>query len=194
MPRDAQATKARILAAAHRCFFRQGFARVGMKDIAGAAQVTKRTLYQHFDSKDALLEAMLAHQAELSLRTYAENFDRAPRDAVGLVREIFDDLGVWAEGPHYLGSGFTRLAMELCDMPGHPAMRFARQHKATVEGLLARQFAECGTAAPERLARQVWMLMEGAMLMSLLHGGNAYFDAAAVAARRLTAPRDAGGH
>lgn len=193
MPRDAQATRARILAAAHRCFFRRGFARVGMNDIAAAAKVTKRTLYHHFDSKDALLEAMLAQQAELSVRTYAAIFSQNRVGPAELVRNIFDDLAVWAGRRDYLGAGFTRLAMELCDMPGHPAMRFARRHKADVEALLGRQLAESGATDAESLARQIWMLMEGAMLMTLLHGGQGYIAEAAKAAQRLVVTHEGEG-
>jgi AcrR family transcriptional regulator len=60
-------TRRRIIDAAYGLFYRAGFARAGVDDIAEAAGVTKRTLYYHFDSKDALVAAVLAIQNELAL-------------------------------------------------------------------------------------------------------------------------------
>ena len=57
----------RILDAAYGLFWRQGFVRVSMDQIADRAKVTKRTLYQHFRSKDDLIAAALAHSSELAL-------------------------------------------------------------------------------------------------------------------------------
>ena len=49
----------RILAAARQHFFAQGFRGVTMDDLAGELGMSKKTLYAHFPSKTALLEAML---------------------------------------------------------------------------------------------------------------------------------------
>ena len=52
------ATRARILAAAREHFFAHGFRRVTMDDLAQELGMSKKTLYAHFPSKTALLEAM----------------------------------------------------------------------------------------------------------------------------------------
>lgn len=185
MPRDARITRERILKAAHQRFFRQGFARVTMSDIASAAGLTKRTLYHHYDSKDALLEAMLEHQLELSTQTYARSFTQTGGGAEDFVRRLFVDLERWANGKQYLGSGFTRLATELGDLRGHPAVRLARRHKATVEELFADGLEMRGMADAERLAQEVWLLIEGAMIMVLLHNDSSLMGVARDAALKL---------
>jgi AcrR family transcriptional regulator len=53
MPRSRDKTRLRILQAAYRLFRHKGFTRVNVDGIAAAADVTKRTLYSHFESKDA---------------------------------------------------------------------------------------------------------------------------------------------
>jgi AcrR family transcriptional regulator len=187
MPRDARVTRDRILSAAQLAFFRRGFSRVTMDDIAGAAGLTKRTLYQHFDSKDSLLGAMLAQQHDLSAETYARSFRQDGGDAGAFVARLFDDLEAWARTPQFVGSGFTRLATELGDLRGHPAMRLAHLHKATLEGLLSQALAGRGVAGAGRLAREVWLLMEGAMILALLHRDPGYVAAARDAALKLVA-------
>ncbi len=53
--------RTRIIEAAYTLFYTQGYSQSGIGDIAAAAGLTKRTLYQHFDSKDALIAAVMEH-------------------------------------------------------------------------------------------------------------------------------------
>jgi AcrR family transcriptional regulator len=62
MSRSAAKTKRRILDAAYELFYRKGFNRVGVDEIAAASRVTKRSLYYHFKSKDELLASVLELQ------------------------------------------------------------------------------------------------------------------------------------
>lgn len=52
-------TRERIVAAARQHFFAHGFRGVTMDDLAATLGMSKKTLYAHFPSKNALLEAML---------------------------------------------------------------------------------------------------------------------------------------
>ena len=185
MPRDARVTRERILTAAHLMFFRRGFARVNMNEIAKAAGLTKRTLYHHFDSKDSLLEAMLEHQHQLSAQTYARHFSETGGGIDEFVARLFDDLEDWAKKKDFLGSGFTRLATELGDMRGHPAMRLAHLHKTTIEALFAQGLKIRGEANAAMLAREIWVVLEGAMIMALLHRDSGYVSVARGAALKL---------
>ena len=81
-----------------------------MNDIAAGAAVTKRTLYQHFDSKDALLAAMLEMQHKLAMAAFVGMIDRSKRDPEQLVETLFADLAAWSAAKEWGGSGFTRLA------------------------------------------------------------------------------------
>jgi AcrR family transcriptional regulator len=52
-------TRQRIISAARQQFFAQGFRGVTMDDLARELAMSKKTLYAHFSTKNALLEAML---------------------------------------------------------------------------------------------------------------------------------------
>lgn len=189
MPRSGEPTRRRILDAAYAQFYRDGFARVTLDDIATRAKVTKRTLYYHFDSKDALLGAVLDRQHELALahaRGLIPDGTRGPGDALA---RLFADLAAWTQTPRWQGSGFTRLAMELAGLPGHPARKAARRHKATVEAAIAERLARSGANDAASLARLAVILIEGAAALTLIHGGTAYVTAAAEAAQRLASSR-----
>jgi AcrR family transcriptional regulator len=181
MGRTAEATRRRIIDAAYELFYRRGFARVGVDAVAAQAGVTKRTLYAHFDSKDRLLAAMLEVHHGLALERIRRWSERLSGNAEAMVKALFAELAIWASKPRWSSAGFTRLVVELADLPGHPARDIARRHKAAIEsahrGLARRRVAD---AAPR--ARQIVLLLEGCQVLMLIHGDRRYAEAAARAA------------
>jgi AcrR family transcriptional regulator len=185
MPGPVRETKRRIIDAAYELFYKGGFVRVGVDDIAEAAGVTKRTLYYHFDSKDALVAAVLEVQNALMLTRIQRWARRASGDSATVVENLFAEFAAWARRPRWRGSGFTRAAMEFAHLPGHPARVAARRHKAAVESWLAEELGGNRTGATRQLARQIMLLIEGCHSLILIHGDASYADAAAEAARVL---------
>ncbi len=182
----ASDTRQRILDGAYRLFYESGFARAGMDAIAAAAGITKRSLYQHFDSKDSLLAAVMAQQHDLVLariRQWIESDTDSPR---AMVEALFDHLARWAASPGWRGAGFSRAALEFADLPGHPARRAARRHKRAVEDSLREALARRGCPAAEVLAQELMLLIEGSLNLVLIHGQQDYLAAAAQAALVLT--------
>jgi AcrR family transcriptional regulator len=190
MARSADATRAKILASTYSLIRRRGFARTKMNDIAASAALTKRTLYQHFESKDALLAAMLEMQHKLAMAAFVGMIDRSKRDPEQLVETLFADLAAWSAAKEWGGSGFTRLAVELADLPGHPARRMARRHKAVLERHLSDSLERAGVPEAVTVAREILLLLEGTMVMILIHGDRSYAGAAARAANRLLQSRN----
>ena len=191
MPRDSSATRARILSAAYALFYRKGFQRTSLDEIAAKAGVTKRTLYYHVRSKDELAGAMLEHQHAFVLQQMTgwlgQSNGTSPR---AVTDRLFDSLARWAERglksrERWTGGGFTRMALELADLPGHPARIATRRHKAAIQAELARRLKACGVRRPAQAAAQLQMLLEGAMALMLIHGDVRYARLAAAAARKV---------
>jgi AcrR family transcriptional regulator len=187
MPRSSEATRKRILDAAYKLFRRQGYSRVSIDEIASSAKITKKTLYYHFESKDALLASVLETQSELALAAFRTFGDKLKGSPVKIVDALFEELKVWSDTPRWAGSGFTRLVIELADLPGHPARKIARRHKAALENHFAELLAKAGSVTPKETAREIWLLSEGAISLILVHGERSYAAAAAKAARKLLA-------
>jgi AcrR family transcriptional regulator len=182
-------TRRRIVDAAYQSFWRSGFTRTSIDGIADRAGVTKRTVYAYFRSKDDLLAAVLARYRELAAERLKHIGDRMPADPDGLIDSYFGQLVGWASTtPRWSGSGFTRLVVELADLPGHPARAIARQAKAETEAWLAGKLTKARVPRPRQRAREIVLLTEGAMSLTLIHGGRHYIDAAARAARHLIKP------
>jgi len=188
MRRSAERTRLRIIEAAYGLFWRQGFLRVSMDEIAAKAGITKRALYQHFVSKDALVAAVLAYASDLAIERLRD-FRRLVATGAEFIDSYFTQLGDWGAKPKYSGGGFTRAAVELADLRGHPARAIARKHKLAVEKWLAEELAGTGVSSPSDRAREVMLLTEGAMALMLIHGDQSWARAAARAARILIQKR-----
>jgi AcrR family transcriptional regulator len=184
MRRSAAQTRLHILDAAYGLFWRQGFLRVSMDEIAARAGITKRALYQHFRSKDALMAATLAYSSELILKRLRQ-FHRPVTTGHELIESYFAQLREWAKKPKYSGAGFTRAVVELADLRGHPARAIARKHKSAVEKWHADELATAGILSAGDRAKEVMLLTEGAMVLMLIHGDPGWANAAARAAKRL---------
>jgi AcrR family transcriptional regulator len=185
MPRSAELTRKRILDGAYKLFRRRGYSRVSMDDIAAEARFTKRTLYHHFESKDQLLADVLAAQHELAIQAFKTFGDRLSGSPEAIVKGMFRELAVWADKPRWAGSGFTRLVIELADLPGHPARLMARRHKARLERCFGELLERSGVTHAGDLARAIWLLSEGAISLILVHGDQGYSAAASEAAHAL---------
>jgi AcrR family transcriptional regulator len=188
MPRSAAVTRQKILETAYQLFYRKGFARVGVDSVAEHAGITKRTLYNHFRSKDELLAAVLEFLGELALGRI-RGFGAAVEHERDPITPLFRELARWAAQPRWSGAGFTRLVMELADLPGHPARNIAGRHKAAVEAWLANELSRRRIASPGLRARQIAMLLEGAVAKMLIHDDRSYAEDAARAAQQLMGQR-----
>src|SRR4051812_30790999 len=91
-----------VLAAADRLFYEHGVRAVGVDAVAEAAGVTKRTLYYHFPTKDALVAAYLEARdgpTRLAIEKTAGEHT-LPGDRI---LAIFDHLERWFATPAYRG-------------------------------------------------------------------------------------------
>jgi len=97
--RTADAGEQQIVGAARAHFFSHGFRSVTMDDLAEELGVSKKTLYAHFPSKIALLEAVLADkfagvQAKLNdiARAYPHDFSAALHDLLANMQRELDEI------------------------------------------------------------------------------------------------------
>jgi len=185
MKTKSELTRRQIVEAAYFLFYRKGFARVSMDQIAARARITKRTLYLYFRSKDDLLAHTFAHYSELDRKRFEVTASRLPSEADRMLESFFGQLFEWAGQPRWSGSGFTRLVVELADLPGHPARAIARRAKSATEAWLAELLAKGRIRSSSERAKEMMVLMEGAMVLMLIHGDRSYCDVALRAAKRI---------
>jgi AcrR family transcriptional regulator len=158
-PTRTDSTRVRLLDAAARLFYQQGVS-VGVEALCRAAGVSKRSMYQLFDSKDALVAASLERSAPAFQAALLPPDDdgRAPRARILHVFERFEELS--AE-PGFHGCPFVATAVEL-KSPEHPGSLVARRHKDEMTAFFQQEAEHAGAPNPTLLARQLTVVFDGA--------------------------------
>lgn len=155
-------TPERIVAAAARCFYRDGIYSTGVDALAAEAGISKRTLYNHFPSKDGVIAAYLRQREE----QWQDNLH-------GIWEEVGDDpaLQVVAyvrgyahpvEDEVFRGSAFINAAAELSDSE-HEALGVIQESMKHMEDGLERILAAAGVADAAAVATRILYLVEGAV-------------------------------
>jgi AcrR family transcriptional regulator len=166
----------RILATADRLFYGQGIRAVGVDTIAAEVGISKRTLYNHFSSKDVLVAAYLK-------RRYRGNtLTDAPPAAQ--ILDWFDRLATRVAAPGFRGCPFVNAVAELGTRE-HPASRVAAAFKAEQREWARTLLARAGVCDPDVLATQIALLVDGAIVGVLVRGDVSIVAAARDAARAL---------
>jgi AcrR family transcriptional regulator len=168
--------KERILETADRLFYLQGIRAIGVDTVAAEIGISKRTLYNHFPSKDALISAYLERRfrpippsdkppAEQILRT----FDRLERG--------FADRG-------FRGCPFVNAVAELGTGDAGVkkiAIAFKESRRVWFRNLLK----QLKVVNAEGLATQLTLLVDGAIAQDLVRNDPSMARAAKDAARVL---------
>lgn len=151
----------RILDTASALFYEQGITTVGVDRIAAESGVTKRTLYDRFGSKDALVATYLL-QRDRNWRATV-NQALATADSSGYERLLapFTALKTWTDQNHR-GCAFINALAELPDS-GHPGHRIAADEKHWLYDLFHQLSVKAGAGDPAELARRLLLLHEGAL-------------------------------
>jgi AcrR family transcriptional regulator len=148
----------RVLQAANELFYERGIGSVGMELVAAQAGVTKKTVYDRFGSKDALILAYLRARDE-RWRDFLTGRLAAVPDARERVLATFDALGDWLSTESARGCSMVNACAELPD-PGHPVHAVAAEQKAWIRDL----YAGLTGGADGALADQLLILHEGAVV------------------------------
>ncbi|SER30652.1 TetR/AcrR family transcriptional regulator [Streptomyces qinglanensis] len=156
----------RILDAASALFYARGITAVGVDLIAKEAGTTKKTLYDRFGGKDALIAAYL-RERDRRWRSWLTSWvagHAADTGAPAQLLATFDALAEWTQQHNPRGCGFVNAAAELPD-PAHPGRRVITEQKHWMHGYLRELAVAAGAREPERLADRLLVLHEGAMVM-----------------------------
>ncbi len=141
--RDADATRARILAAAKSEFARLGLAGARVDEIALKASANKRMIYHYFGSKDGLFQVVL-EEAYLDIRHAEQELDLdhlAPRDA--LERLVRFTWNYYLDNPEFITLVNSANLHQGRHLENAERLRTAnRRFVAMVRGILDRGVAE----------------------------------------------------
>jgi AcrR family transcriptional regulator len=171
-----QEMQERILETADRLFYGQGIRAVGVDTIATEIGISKRTLYNYYPSKDALIVAYLSRRS-----VPLEASDQPPAQQI---LGWFDRLECWAGSGAFRGCPFVNAVAELGEAnraTTEIAIDFKEQRRLWLREALIR----LKVADPDGLAMQLAILVDGGVAAALVRGDPGMLRAAKAAARTL---------
>jgi AcrR family transcriptional regulator len=151
----------RILQAARQLFYRDGINAVSVDAVAAAAGTNKMTLYRHFDSKDALISAYLGELAAEGEGVWEEARAARPGNPQAQLRYLMKRVSQFAAESTGRGCALANAAVELAERR-HPARKLVEAHKRRQCERLIGLCREAGYQHPERVADELFLLVEGA--------------------------------
>lgn len=113
--KKGEATRLRILREGARQAAVRGLSAVSLNDVADSVGLSKSGLFKHFDSKEAMQQAILAYETERFVAEVWSPNEHLPRGRARL-EAVFDRWLDWGDGPG--GCLLATASMELDDQPG----------------------------------------------------------------------------
>jgi len=175
-PPAPQTMKERILQTADKLFYLQGIRAIGVDTIAAEIGISKRTLYNHFPSKDALIAAYLERRFVAQRPS-----DKPPAEQI---LATFDSLERRFAAKDFRGCPFVNAVAELG--PSDRAVKkIAIAFKESRRLWFRDRLTELGVADADALATQLVLLVDGSIAQDLVRDDPAMARAAKEAAKVL---------
>ena len=157
----------RIFDSAAELFYRKGIRAVGVGTIAARAATPKMGLYRSYPSKDDLVADWLRDHDE----KFWKNWDAMSRKYPGAPRKqlqaAFALLTKHVSDPSARGCPMANAAVEITEKD-HPARKVIETHKTKLRAHLAQLCLLLGARESARLADELFLLMEGAQVSTIL--------------------------
>ncbi|MDE4134016.1 TetR family transcriptional regulator [Phaeobacter sp. QD34_3] len=160
-------------------FYRNGFHATGMDMLVAETGVSKTSMYKHFRTKEELILAVLRLRDENFRHWLYRRIEELSDTPEGQLLAMFDALSEWFEKPEFRGCMFIKASAEFQEV-NHPIHAQSAAHKQILQDHFASIAKAAGAAEPVKLARQLLLLKEGAIVSAVMaRGGGLAGDPAA---------------
>lgn len=174
----------RLLDIAADLFYRDGFRAVGIDTLLAEAGLAKMTLYHHFSSKEELIVAALERRGRITREAILGAIAAAGTSPRKRLQAVFDWYQQRFASKDFKGCTFIRAAGEYPDVKSPVHQVVARHKRLMGEGIEA-VLRDMEVGEPARLARQIHLLLEGAIVTAHNFGDPAVIKDAREAALTL---------
>ena len=153
-----------ILNTAADLFYSQGIKTTGIDNIVKVSGVAKMSLYKYFPSKDALVLAYLHKSGAALLASVQQGLQARAGTPEQKLLAVFDVFAEVLANPNFRGCPFINATAEYADET-HPIQQAVADFYFSVTQLLADLARQTSMATPEELAKQLVVLLSGAIVI-----------------------------
>lgn len=171
----------RIIEVARALFCRDGIHSTGIDRILSEAGASKMTLYARFGSKEALVRIVLTREGAEWRHEFFTAVNEAAADPAGRLRAVIPALRTWFEHERFYGCAFMNAAAEHAkgSAGGEPWLRaLTAEHHGEILAFLGALATDAGYPEPGILAKQVLLVMDGAIAAMMVNGDRGVLDVA----------------
>lgn len=163
--------------------YRNGIHATGMDLLVKTSGVSRKSIYKYFGTKDELVAEVLKRRDERWMDWFRTEVERAETPEARLL-EIFSVLKGWFESSGFRGCAFINTAGETGD-PQDAVRLVAKEHKENLLEFVKEICQQYGAADPDALARQLLVLIDGAITVAHVLGDFNSADSAKEVMRTL---------
>ncbi|NIF34956.1 TetR family transcriptional regulator [Enterobacter sp. Tr-810] len=173
-------TREKILATAEQLIYQNGIHAMGMDLLVKSSGVARKSIYRHFANKEDVASAALNERDERWMQWFRTESDKGETPQERILN-MFTVLKSWFESDGFRGCAFINTAGEVGD-PDDPVRQIAKMHKQKLLDYARELCGQLNIERPDVLARQLLVLVEGAITTTYVMGDrNAADDARDVA-------------
>ncbi|MCT9842479.1 TetR family transcriptional regulator [Enterobacter sp. FS01] len=168
MNKNTTDTRDKILATAEQLIYQNGIHATGMDLLVKTSGVARKSIYRYFANKDEVAAAALNARDVRWMEWFRTECDKADTPQERILN-MFTVLKGWFESEGYRGCAFINTAGEVGDS-ADPVRQIARLHKQKILDYALELTGQLNIEHSSALARQLLLLIEGAITMSRVMG------------------------
>nr|WP_219824748.1 MULTISPECIES: TetR family transcriptional regulator [Pseudomonas] len=176
-------TREKILTTAEKLIYENGIHATGMDLLVKTSGVARKSIYRYFATKDDVAAAALNARDVRWMQWFRSECEKAPTPHARILG-IFDVLGSWFESDGFRGCAFINTAGEVGDADD-PIRQIAKLHKQKLLDYTLELTRQLQVNDPVKLARQLFVLIEGTITVARVMGDFTALDSARDIAKLL---------
>lgn len=177
------AVQDKILQTAEQLIYTNGIHAMGMDLLVRTSGVARKSIYRYYATKeDVALNALSARDVRW-MHWFRTETDKATSPEARIL-EMFTVLKGWFESEGFRGCAFINTAGEIGDAED-PIRQLAKAHKQKLFDYALELCRQLNIEQPDMLAKQLLILIDGAITLALVMGDHSAADSARDMARLL---------
>ena len=175
--------QAKVLATAEQLIYSNGIHAMGMDLLVRTSGVARKSIYRYFATKEDIAAQALSARDIRWMNWFRSESDKA-ETVEGRILNMFSVLKGWFESEGFCGCAFINTAGEIGD-PADPVRLVAKEHKQKLLDYCLQLCRQLPATDPDALARQLLILIDGAITLARVMGDYSAADSAREVARIL---------